>query len=152
MDRIETTVALMKPGKINCAQAILRAFGQAYGIDTADAMTLGRPWGGGLASSGGMCGFVSGAVIVLAKAFDHADEALARQRVTYGVKELLRRFQERCDELQCKELLGADIGTEPGRQRIAAEKLFEKRCPLFGRAAAEILEQLLQAAKIKKRP
>jgi C_GCAxxG_C_C family probable redox protein len=144
MDRIETTVALMTPGKINCAQAILRAFGQAYGIDTADAMTLGRPWGGGLASSGGMCGFVSGAVIVLAKAFDHADEALARQRVTYGVKELLRRFQERCHGLQCKVLLGADMSTEPGRQKIAAEKLFEKRCPLFGRAAAEILEQLLQ--------
>ena len=147
MNRIETTLSLMTPGKVNCAQAILQAFGNEFGIDSTSAMALGRPWGGGLASSGGLCGFLAGAMLVLAKAFDQSEEARARESVSRAVQLLLRRFQERCHSLQCRDLLDADMSTESGRQIIGAEKRIAQRCPLFGRAAAEILEQLLEPAR-----
>ena len=79
----------------------------------------------------------------LAHAFNHQDERQARKETHPKVVEFLKAFKERCGTVTCIELLGADMGTEEGRKKIKEEDLVRKRCPAYGKNAAEILEALL---------
>lgn len=145
MNGIERTNNLFTKGGLNCAQAIFTVYGEPLGIDPDTARILGRPLGGGVGVSGQICGFLSAAVQVLAHAFKHSDEGRARRETHPRVAELLKRFRERHGALTCNELLGVERSTEEGETRIEEEGLIKKKCPAFGRDAAEILEDLLQA-------
>ena len=147
MNRIEKTIDLQRDGGLNCSQAILTVFGEQFGMDRETAKVLGRPWGGGMGRLAGTCGYLTGAVLVLARAHNHNDEERARQEVFGAVKELFSRFEKRRGTTLCKELLGADIGTEQGQRKIKQEGLIKKICcgnDGIARDAAEILEELLQ--------
>jgi C_GCAxxG_C_C family probable redox protein len=143
MSDIDRTETLFVSGGLNCAQAILTAYGERVGIDPHTARVLGRPLGGGVGSSGQICGFLAGAVLALANAFDARDEEQAARETHPKVVEFLKAFRERHGVLTCNELLGAERGTEESERRIKDECLVQKRCPGFGRDAAAILERLL---------
>ena len=143
MNRIEKTQDLFTNGGLNCAQAILTVYGEALGIDPHTARVFGRPLGGGVGVSGQICGFLTGAVQVLAHAFNDSDEGRARKDTHPKVVEFLRAFQEKHGVITCNELLGVELGTEEGRKRVKEEDLVRKKCPALGRDAAEILEALL---------
>ena len=147
MNRIEKTVDLQKNGGLNCSQALLTVFGEQYGIDAETAKMLGRPWGGGMGRLAGTCGYLTGAILVLAQAFNHNDdEGRAREEVFKTVRELFSRFEKRRGTTSCKELLGADISTERGLKKIQEEQLVKKICcgdGGIGQDVAEILEEML---------
>lgn len=82
--------------------------------------------------------------MVLGLAKDHPEEAVARE-LSYGkVNELFQRFEAHYGTSPCKELLGADLSTEEGRQNAMENKLVSKVCPGLVREVAVILELLLQ--------
>jgi len=143
MNRVEKTVDLHENGGLNCSQAILTAFGESFGMDPETAKLLGRPWGGGLGHLGITCGYLTGAVLVLAQAINNKDERQARKDSFQAVQELFRRFKKRHGTVMCKELLGADFSTEEGTKKIREEQLVAKHCYGYARDAAEILEELL---------
>ncbi len=144
MNRIDKTNDLFLNGGLNCAQAILTVYGEDVGMDADTARVFGRPLGGGVGVSGGICGFLSGAVQVLAHAFNHPDEGQARKDTHPKVVEFLNAFKEKHGALTCNELLGVVRSTEEGERRMKEEGLARKICPNFARDAAEILEGLLQ--------
>jgi C_GCAxxG_C_C family probable redox protein len=143
MHRVEQTVDLHKSGGLNCSQAILTTFGESFGMDRETAKLLGRPWGGGMGHLGMTCGYLTGAVLVLAQAINNKDELQARRDSFKAVQELFRRFQERHGTFLCKELLGEDFSTEEGTKKIREEQLIAKHCYEYGKDVAEILEELL---------
>lgn len=146
MDRVERTTNLQMNGGLNCAQALLTTFGEPYGVTPETARMLGRPWNGGISQQAGTCGYLTGAVLVLAMALNGPDEATARKKVGDAVRELFKRFELRRGSTQCKNLLGADMSTTEGMRRITEEKLVHRICcnrDGVGRDAAEILEELL---------
>jgi C_GCAxxG_C_C family probable redox protein len=143
MNGIDRTETLFVNDGLNCAQAILTAYAERIGIDPHTARLLGRPLGGGVGSSGQICGFLAGAALALANAFDAADEDQASRETHPKVVEFLKAFREKHDALTCNQLLGVERGTMEGEQRIKDERLVRKRCPGFGRDAAAILERLL---------
>jgi len=143
MNCIKKTRDLHQNNGLNCSQAIMTAFGDQLGIDPSLARTYGRPWGGGIGHLAQTCGYLTGAVLVLAQAFDDADEKKARQETAQAVRELFRRFEKKHGTTLCKDLLGADMTTEEGREKIAAEKLVAKHCYGVGEDVAAILENLI---------
>lgn len=143
MNRVEKTTDLFMNGGLNCAQAILTVYGETLGVDPDTAKVFGRPLGGGVGTMGQICGFLTGGALVLAHAFNHQDERQARKETHPKVVEFLMAFKERCGTVTCVDLLGADMGTEEGRKKIKEEELVRKRCPAYGKNAAEILEALL---------
>jgi len=146
MNRIEKTVDLQKNGGLNCSQALLTVFGEQFGMDAETAKMLGRPWGGGMGHLAGTCGYLTGAILVLGQAYNHNDEGRAREAVFEAVRELFSRFEKRRGTTRCRELLGADIGTEEGLKKIMQEQLVKKICcgdGGVGQDVAEILEELL---------
>jgi C_GCAxxG_C_C family probable redox protein len=143
MNRTQKAVHLFENG-LTCSQAILTAFGEAYGIDPESAKNLGRPWGGGVGRLGRTCGSVSGAIILLGYArVGGQDEAEARNNLCALIQELVQRFEERNGTSVCSELLGVDFTAEEGQQRIKEEMLVKKLCPKFVEDAGIILTDLL---------
>jgi C_GCAxxG_C_C family probable redox protein len=144
MNRVEETVALHKNGGLNCSQAILTAFGELFGMDPETAAMLGRPWAGGIGHQALTCGYLTGAVLVLALALNNKDENRARRDLDKAIRNLFSRFKERHGgATMCKELLGADMTTEEGIKKIWEEKLVARYCYGYARDVAEILEELL---------
>jgi hypothetical protein len=58
------------------------------------------------------------------------------------VKEFIRRFLEKNCFIDCRELLGCDLGTPEGRAFAKDQGFFDTLCPNFVKDAAEILEGL----------
>ena len=96
--------------------------------------------------SGGVCGAVTGAYMVLGFKFHkEADQRQARHRTYDLVREFNERFKARHGTVICRELLaGVDLGTPSGKQEAADKKLFNTLCPGFVRDAAETLEALVR--------
>lgn len=62
------------------------------------------------------------------------------------MRELFSRFEKRRGTTSCKELLGADISTDEGLNKIKQEQLVKKICcgdGGIGQDIAEILEELI---------
>lgn len=143
MNATEKAVSLFDDG-LNCAQAILTAFGEPYGLSPDSARKLGRPWGGGVGRMGQMCGAVTGAIVLLGHAQkDAVSEAEARDKICASIKQLMQRFEQRNGAVVCRDLLGVDISTEEGQRKIKEEMLMKKLCPKFVEDASVILADLL---------
>lgn len=126
MDRMEACRALRGDTNVhyNCAQAVLLPFADQCGLDEKAAFQLGAHFGAGM-RHGSTCGAVTGALMVLGMAGKGEAES----------RELLRRFREKNQALDCAGLL----------QRAKANG--EERKPHCDRMvydAVEILQDLLE--------
>lgn len=148
MDRIQKTSELQRNGGLNCSQAIITSFGEQFGIDPEAAKIIGRPWGGGIGQLAETCGYLTGAVQILAYAFDQHDEIKARSDVFRAVQELFKRFKKKRGTTKCRELIGADFSTKDGLLKIKTEGLVKKICCSadgIGSDVAEILEDIIKS-------
>ncbi len=146
MNRVEMTIELHKSGGLSCSQAILAAFGESCGIDREKARLLGRTLTAGIGWQGETCGYITGALLVLAHVYNDKNEALALEKTRTAVEELIERFRERYGTMRCNDLLGADRTTEEGKKKIRAENLPSRYCYSrdgIGQFVAEVLESLI---------
>ncbi len=143
MDRIERTADLHANGGMTCSQAILTAFGPAMGLDAKAAKTLGRPLCGINIGKHGVCGYISGAVILLGMSRYETDESRARAATTRAVDRLCEQFKAKHGSLRCKDLVGADMRTSEGLKAVRENNLIAKHCYGYGRDVAVLLENLL---------
>jgi C_GCAxxG_C_C family probable redox protein len=129
----------------SCAQSVFTAFADPADVSRETALRLAAGFGGGLARSGEVCGAVTGAVLALGLRHCGTPPTDPQAKVAAypPVQEFLRRFRALHGSLLCRELLGADLGTEEGRRRSQEEGLVRQRCPAFVRDAARIVEELL---------
>ena len=90
----------------NCAQAVLLAFCEDYGMERETALTIAAGFGSGMAGLRETCGTVTGAnmVIGLAKGKNRMD-------ANRTFREFADRFREKNGSLVCRELLAARIKT-----------------------------------------
>lgn len=147
MDQVEQAVEFFgKQG--NCSQAILNAFGPAYGLERAMALDLGRALGGGMGHLGLVCGAVSAAALILGLASDNRLDEPQRRAAAYEmVQEFAEGFSARHGSLQCRELLGLDL-SRPEELALARERgLFTSFCPGLVRDVARLLVELTGPAE-----
>jgi C_GCAxxG_C_C family probable redox protein len=95
---------------------------------------------------GDTCGAVTGALMVIGLKYGQTtgEDKAAKEKSYELVREFVKRFRARnrgC--IACRELLGADISTPDGMQKIREKQAFTTMCPKFVRDAAEIVEELL---------
>lgn len=129
----------------NCAQAICSVYGARFGLDDKMAKMISCGFGAGIGRTGGMCGAVAGAIMVLGLKYGMADSAnLGEKKVTYEkVQEFMRCFEEKHGSTRCPDLLGCDISTSEGFEKAVQEDLLVTVCEELVVDAAKILEGLL---------
>ena len=109
--------------RMNCCQAVLLAFADELRTAPETLMKLGSAFGSGMATTGGTCGALVGAEMVLG--------LLGKQPVRAGAGTLFREFEQQCGATLCRDLKG--IGT--GKVLCSCEDCV--------RNAAAIAEQIL---------
>jgi len=140
--RVEQAVDLFQNGGLNCSQAMLSVYGEKQGLDKSIAVKVASVLGGGMGRLGKTCGAVTGAFLALGLSYQ-LDDPQARDKVYALVREFARRFESRNGSISCRDLLGNDISTEVGADRIKELQLTKLLCPKYVKDAAEIMEEML---------
>jgi C_GCAxxG_C_C family probable redox protein len=142
---VDQAVTLYNQG-YTCAQSILAGFAERYGLQQNLAFRIGEPFGAGTSCTGGMCGAVTGAIMVLGLQYGSTlnNDDSARFSTYQHVQELTRRFTEIHGSIQCTDLLGYNLSDPQQLQTVFEKGLFFRLCPGFVRDAAEILVEMLE--------
>ena len=130
----------------SCSQAILSTFAPELGLDYETAMKVSCGFGGGMAQTAATCGVVTGAVMVIGLRYGRIGEVdFKAKALTYQkVQEFMEKFKKRNQSLLCRELLGDDMSTADGKDRIHERGFIREVCPGFIRDGVEILEEILE--------
>lgn len=145
MDNIEQAVTFFQRG-FSCSQAVCAAFAPEFELDAETALKISGAFGGGCGRQGELCGAVAGAMIVLGLKHGRirAEDITTRDACYAAVQSLWREFRARNGgRIDCRGLLGCELGTPEGAARAKQLDFHNKVCPKFIRDAAEILDQLL---------
>lgn len=143
LERVQSAVACFQAGH-SCSQAIVSTYSSIMGIDEESAMKVSSGFGGGIARTGHFCGAVTGAIMVLGMRYGSSKTDEHSKEMNYStIREFLQEFKKRNGSLNCRDLLGHDVGTPEGRQLIKEKQLAKAICPGLVRDAAEILEEIL---------
>ena len=132
----------------NCAQAVLLAFCEDFGMDKETAMMISAPFGGGMGRLREVCGTVSGMNMVLGlakKGYQKGDNA-SKAQLYKDVQTLAEKFREDNGSIICRELLNLRIeGKDNHVPELRTEKYYKARpCSELCRYAADLLEKYLE--------
>ena len=133
MTETERAEALFKED-YNCAQAVLGAFSDKLGLTREQALAIAAPFGGGIGRTRGICGALSGLLMVYGLV-SGGEDSRKKTEVYEKTKELMDAFKAQAGSTLCSELLGLDKGGVPAG---------EHPCPRLVRMAAELAGGLFE--------
>ncbi len=126
-----------------CAESVSRALAEDLGIEAGCLPRAATAFCSGLSRTGGMCGALAGAVLVIGLARGR-DAATGSLEVPYAlVQELMAEFKAVFGTDNCAALLGCHLGTPEGQKFFAEQGLRDTHCPRFIAFAAEKTRSLL---------
>lgn len=126
----------------NCGQSILLAYQDITGLTEEQSLAIASGFGGGM-RCGGICGALSGAIVVLGTQYPATDSE-TKKRSTGLTKGMVERFQNQFGYINCKELLAEkDVHGTP----IAEELMHGNHCGLMICTAVELLSDYLDELK-----
>ena len=129
-DRIEKAVELRNTKGYNCAQAVLCAYADLYGLDEKTARKIAEGFGSGMGGMGETCGAVTAAfmLIGLKNGSELPGDKSSRPATYKQIREIADSFKEKAGSVLCRELKG-----NGGRPVYS--------CPDCIRTAAELIEK-----------
>lgn len=125
----------------NCAQSVLAAFCEDYGVDIQTGFKLAAAFGGGV-RSGEICGAVSGAAMVIGLKYGQfsPDDLESKSKCNAKTIEFITAFRKQNDSIVCGQLLGYDANDPEAREK---NKVHQKQlCTGLVEYAAKLLEDL----------
>jgi C_GCAxxG_C_C family probable redox protein len=102
---------------------------------------LASAFGGGMARSGGTCGAVTGALMVIGyrESKKHAGDPAIKAIVYARAGEFMENFSNRFGSLTCRELTGCDLRTSEGQEKFKA--IHHELCEKLVAGAVELIER-----------
>lgn len=145
MGKADRAIALHGRG-CNCAQSVLCAFAEDLGLGQEDALRIATGFGGGMGRTGGTCGAVTGAYMVLglARGMRNPEEKGKKDSTYMLVQEFADRFRGKQGAVGCRELLGVDVSTAEGLRLAHERNLFATRCNTLIHDAVMVLQGVLK--------
>lgn len=142
MDRKEKARELFLAG-FNCAQAVAGAFADCVGLTEQQALGVSSCFGAGICSTRGVCGAISGALMILGlkKGWDHP--ASKTEAYAEG-KKFIEEFNAEFTSFNCAELLSISKARFADTPMERTPEYYKSR-PCLGLVefAAELLEKYL---------
>jgi len=119
-----------------CSQAVLGAFCEQYGVSKETAFRISCGLNSGLRCSE-ICGAAAGAILVIGLKYGDA-----KNICNLETEEFIKSFREKNGGVTCRDILGCDIFTPAGHEKVVKENLFKTVCLEMVVSAAQILEDL----------
>ena len=123
----------------NCCQSIFSTYSNLLGLERETALKLASGMGGGVGHSGGVCGFVSAACLLLGLKYG-TDSPESKLTVFPICLEFCDEFVAKFGSINCKDLIKRDIRTMGATLKAKEDGVFKEVCEECGRFAAELLE------------
>ena len=134
----------MYHGGLDCSQVTCGYGCELMGKDPEEGYKAGACFGGGM-FHGETCGCVTGSLMAIGMKYGHykMNDEDAKAKMMEVKNEFEEAFVKEHGSLICRDILGYDISTPEGREKIMQEGLLDKLCPKLAVTACEILEELL---------
>ena len=134
MSKREIAMAIHAQG-YNCAQSVLLAFCEDFGVSKDLAATLALPFGGGMGQMRETCGALTGAFMVLGLANNQKEAPTPQEKALCyeKVRTLAEAFQTENGSMLCRDLLA-----------LAQTNSEKKNCRELVGYAAALLEEFLK--------
>ena len=131
----------------NCAQSVVAAFADLYGLDRKQALLVSASFGAGMGRLRETCGTLSGIVMLAGLETGTAiGEDRAGKSANYAVvQDLVARFRAEHGSSICRELLGLrkDAPTPPMADERTAEYYKKRPCIYMVESAARLYARFL---------
>jgi C_GCAxxG_C_C family probable redox protein len=140
-------IAIKNFDKYNCAQSVLTAYAEDFGLNMNQALQTAVGFGGGMGRVQDVCGAISGAIISLGLAsnFKESDGRDKINAVYEKVHRLIDDFTAQKGTIKCRDLLGGcDLTTGEG-QKFFKENNLKESCRSYVRLCCELLEPQLKS-------
>lgn len=146
MENDSEKAALIFSEGYNCAQAVLAACGERYGLDKATALKVSQVFGGGIGRTGHVCGAVSGALMCIGLKYpaQNGGDTAGKERAHLLAQRFIAEFERKHKTILCRELLGCEIRSAEGHNRARELGVFKAHCPEFVRDAARMINEILE--------
>ena len=139
--RIDKALQMFKNG-YNCAQVVLVAYGEKYGLGYETALKLADGLAQGMRCAE-VCGTASGAVLVLG--LKYGDNLPKEKNLVKPAHEktasFMLEFQNRHKHLRCEDILGYDVTTPEGMAEHARTNYKETKCSVIIADTMALLEE-----------
>jgi C_GCAxxG_C_C family probable redox protein len=132
-----------------CAQSVLGAFCEDYGLDTITALKLSTGFGSGMGRMGEVCGALTGGFMVFGLKYGKVNTDGSKYgpatETTYAlVAELANQFKQRNKTMFCKELTGLDLNVPENRAYAVKNNIFSIQCAGYIQDVVGMLEEILK--------
>ena len=124
---------------------------QDYDIDNEIIPRIASCFGGGMGNTGSVCGAVTGALMALGLILERGNTIEEWLKLSNVVQEMIERFESEMKTINCRELTGADLSTEKGREAIMNSDVGQKVCIPAVALAYNITVDLLHENKTELR-
>lgn len=132
----------------NCAQAVVLAFAQDFGLDKKTAVMLSSSFGGGMGRLREVCGAVSGMFMVLGLkyGYESPEDNQAKKELYKKVQEVAGLFKDDNGSIICRELLGLNqTGKSDPTPDLRTESYYKKRpCKDLVQFAADLVDEYIK--------
>jgi C_GCAxxG_C_C family probable redox protein len=117
---------------------------QEFKVESEIIPRIASCFGGGMGNTGSVCGAVAGAVMAIGLMNERGETMEDWFRVAAVVQEFRRRFEAEMGTINCRELTGADLSTEEGREQYMGSDIPQTVCfPAVG-VAYRLVTDLLK--------
>ena len=132
----------------NCAQSVMTAFAEDFGLNKNQALSVSVGFGGGMGRTQETCGAVTGAIMILGLAsdFKEGDKRDKINAVYAKVRAFLDDFAREHGTVKCRDLIGCNLLTEEGQKYFKENNLREK-CLGYVGFCSKLLEKYLKEEK-----
>ncbi len=141
MSRRDKAKLLFSEG-FNCAQSVLGAFAQDFGMKPGESHKVATAFGSGMARAGLTCGCVTGALMVLGlkEGMKKNTDAAARETTFADAVRFMEAFKRKHGSTECRKLVGCDLSDPAARKEAHEKGVFKNVCGPLVVSAVAILE------------
>lgn len=120
---------------------------QEFEIESEIIPRIASCFGGGIGNTGAVCGAVAGAVMAIGLKKERGDTMEDWLRMSAVAQEFRRRFEAEMQTISCRELTGADLSTEEGREQFMSSDTPQTVCfPAVGLAYRLVVDLLKETS------
>lgn len=130
----------------NCAQSVVLAYSDLFGLDNSLAASISAPLGGGMGRLREVCGAVSGMFMVAGLYYknDVPSDMEKRKTVYAAVQNLAEKSKALNGSIICRELLGLDHKSDVPTPEARTKAYYKRRpCADYVASAARLIGEKL---------
>ena len=146
MNRVELAKKHFQDG-FNCAQAVVLAYCEEFGIPAETGLVIAEAFGGGMGRMRLTCGAVTGMFMLASMKYSSGskNDTEIRKKLYATVQAMAKEFEEKNGSLVCADLLGLNLPKDGGATPTPrTEEFYHKRpCVDCVGDCARIVEKFL---------